>query len=267
MHVTRDLKLGTTVLGNKDGRPLFITHGWGTDSNFMVCFADLFPDYKIIIADMPGYGKSKHLKRFAGDWRSISELILNTIPHNCILLSWSLSTLSATAACSNDSERKIDRFISVCGTPRFPCDPNWPGFDYKYVLRCQELFSNPKNQRLLRLFFMKQSQCNTLPEDKNKYFIRCYENMLPVDMEVLHKGLMSMAHTDLREAFFSIKIPCFHIFGANDRLVKAETAGYVVDLPYHSTAVLQNSSHMPFLSEPEEFKRVINLFLNSSYLK
>ena len=91
--------------------------------------------------------------------------------------------------------------------------------------------------------------------------------MLPVDMEVLHKGLMCMAHYDLREALFSVKVPCLHLFGAKDRLVKVESASCVVDLPYHNTAILHNSAHMPFLSEPDEFKRVINLFLNSCYLK
>lgn len=267
MRVTPNLKLGVTELGNRDGRTIFVTHGWGTDHNFMLCFKDLFPDYRILLADMPGYGKSRHLKQFAGYPGLTGQLILNTIPHNSILLSWSLSTLSGIEASCMDKEHKIDRFISVCGTPRFPCDPNWPGFDYKYVLRCQQLFSNPKNQRLLKLFFIKQTQCSTLPKDQCDNFIKAYENMLPVDMEVLHKGLMCMAHYDLREALFSIKVPCLHLFGAKDRLVKVESASCVIDLPYHNTAILHNSAHMPFLSEPDEFKRVINLFLNSSYLK
>ena len=225
MRVTPNLKLGVTELGNRDGRTIFVTHGWGTDHNFMLCFKDLFPDYRILLADMPGYGKSRHLKQFAGYPGLTGQLILNTIPHNSILLSWSLSTLSGIEA--------------TC----------------------------PKNQRLLKLFFIKQTQCSTLPKDQCDNFIKAYENMLPVDMEVLHKGLMCMAHYDLREALFSVKVPCLHLFGAKDRLVKVESASCVVDLPYHNTAILHNSAHMPFLSEPDEFKRVINLFLNSSYLK
>ena len=100
MRATDNHKLGCTCFGNPDAHPLVITPGWATDHNFLLPFVELFKDYNLILVDMPGYGKSKDLARFATDLRHGANLILNTVPDDCILLSWSLSTLAAARACA-----------------------------------------------------------------------------------------------------------------------------------------------------------------------
>ena len=94
--------------------------------------------------------------------------------------------------------------------------------------------------------------------------IESFDAMGDIDKEVLVAGLHKMAYADHREAFNAIKIPCLHIFGAKDRLVLPDLAKHLIQPPYHVCSVLQDSAHMPFLSEPENFKKVINLFLKNS---
>ena len=98
MNSTDDLKLGVTYLGNPNGIPLVITPGWACDHHFLKPLANLFPDFKIMLVDMPGYGKSKALSKFSISTRQSANLLLNTIPNNCYLMSWSLSTLVAIRA-------------------------------------------------------------------------------------------------------------------------------------------------------------------------
>lgn len=261
MRCTDNLSLGYTCFGNPDGFPLVITPGWATDCNFLKPFVDLFPNYKVILVDMPGYGKSAHLKQFSNSTRQSANLLLNTIPHNSILLSWSLSTLVACMSCYTDTDHKIAGFISICGSPRFPADPNWPGFDYRYVLKSLNLFDEGRNLRSIKLFFKMQTQCNGLSKEQGQFVLDACDKMGDIDPEVLRNGLLKMAYSDYREPFFSIKIPCLHIFGAKDKLVKQELSSRMVSPPFHLSIVLQNSAHMPFLTEPEELSKAIEQFI------
>ena len=264
MNITDNLKLGSTSYGDPNAPKLVVTPGWATDSNFLKPFVSLFPDYNVILLDMPGYGKSEELKQFSISTRQTANLILNSIPKDCTLISWSLSTLAASCACYADTEKKIKRFISICGTPRFPSDPNWPGFDYRYVLKCLKLFDEGRNIRSIKLFFKMQTQGGLLTKEQNQFILEACDKMGSIDPQVLRNGLFKMAYSDHREAFFNIKIPCFHIFGAKDRLVKQEIALKIMDPKYHLCAVLQSSAHMPFLTEGEELSKLIRIFINNT---
>lgn len=264
MRATDNHKLGCTCFGNPDAQPLVITPGWATDHNFLLPFVELFKDYYLILVDMPGYGKSKDLARFATDLRHGANLILNTVPDNCILLSWSLSTLAAARACATDKEGKIKKFITLCGTPRFPADPYWPGFDYKYVLKCLNLFDEGKNLRNIKLFFKLQTQSHLLNKEQSAFLMDCYEKMGEIETQVLKEGLMNMAQTDYREGMYSLKIPCLHIFGGKDRLVKPELSKKLNLPPFHQCCVLENSAHTPFLTEPDLLKTVITSFIEKN---
>lgn len=265
MNATDNFTLGYSEYGDPNAKVLAVLPGWATDANFLKPIAELFKDeYRVLLIDMPGYGKSSHLKLFADSTRQTANLILNTLPKNSILMSWSLSTLACCRACAMDTNGKIDKYISVCGSPRFPADPNWPGFDYKYVLKCLKLFDEGKNTRSIKLFFMMQSQSSILSKENKQFIIDSFDAMGDIDKDVLVAGLHKMAYADHREAFNAIKIPCLHIFGAKDRLVLPDLAKHLIQPPYHVCSVLQYSAHMPFLSEPENFKKVINLFLKNS---
>lgn len=261
MNSTDDLKLGVTYLGNPNGIPLVITPGWACDHHFLKPLAKLFPDFKVMLVDMPGYGKSKELSKFSISTKQSANLLLNTIPNNCYLMSWSLSTLVAIRAIANDKDHRISKFVSICGTPKFPCDPNWPGIDYKYVVKAQRLFDGQRNNRSIKLFFKMQTQSGLLTKEQGCELMEAYDKMGEIDTEVLQNGIYKMSYSDHREAFNSIKIPCLHIFGQKDHLVKSILANKIINPPYHLCAVLQNSGHMPFYTEPDELKKIINLFI------
>ena len=80
MNITDNLKLGSTSYGDPNAPKLVVTPGWATDSNFLKPFVSLFPDYNVILLDMPGYGKSEELKQFSISTRQTANLILNSIP-------------------------------------------------------------------------------------------------------------------------------------------------------------------------------------------
>lgn len=263
MNITDNLKLGTHIYGKIGGIPLVITPGWATDCRFLEPLVKLFSDYEVILIDMPGYGLSRNLAQFSSSIRQTGNLLLNTIPKECILMSWSLSTLSCISALGADKESKIKKFISLCGTPRFPCDPNWPGVDYKYVLKSQKLFNEEANQRSIKLFFKLQTQTNGYSKEINEWIMDCFTKMGEIDTLVLKNGLNHMSFSDLRDTLNHVTIPCLHIFGQKDRLVKAELVNKLTKAPFHTCTILKNSAHMPFITEPELLKETVNSFINS----
>ena len=264
MNITDNLTLGTTTFGPDNAPTIAITHGWATDHNFLLPFVDIFPNNKVILIDMPGYGRSKHLAQFSNNLRQTANLLLNTLPVGCILVSWSISTLAGTLACSQDKEHKISKFISICGTPRFPFDPHWPGFDYKYVLKSFKLFEKGQNDRTIKMFFKLQTQSHLLSESQKDFLLDSFEKMGQIETSVLKSGLDKMASSDYREALLSTKISCLHIFGGKDRLVKPELSNILFAPPYHMCSVLENSAHLPFLTEPEELRKIIEIFIKNS---
>lgn len=213
-------RLGFTRVGNKQGYPLAIIHGWGCDSSFLLPIARMFPDRDVYLIDLPGYGKSEHLASIAEDFSKTNYLLLNTIPCGADVISWSFGTLYALRAISTvnnpclnfdvfeknmvfscnqmqelfDAQAKdqIDSFdhmsvaqaaklahegidngagipkpngltiynhplirslVTICGSPRFPSDPNWQGMSAVKILKCNTKLTPRRLNMVLNIFF------------------------------------------------------------------------------------------------------------------
>ncbi len=259
-------RLGSVEISRPGCRPLVLLPGWGTNGSFLLPIARMFEDRPVLLIDLPGYGKSAHLSGFANDFSGTVRLLLNTLPANCDLLSWSLSTPFAIKVCSLAPQR-INSLITVCGTPRFPRDPNWPGMSSTLVLKCQRLLTPHRCERLLRFFFKLQAiDAGTGSGTGSGDFLFLLERLrhspLP-SYSVLMAGIKQMAALDLRQEFKYLKVPCLHLFGAADRLVPPALAQKVQISPLHQSYVFEHSAHNPYLTEPQTFERVIRGFLES----
>lgn len=253
--------LGGALLGPAQGELIALTHGWAADSLFTHPIVSLLPRLRFLLLDMPGYGLSASLGAAAPSVTDSAALLLNTLPAGCHLMSWSLSTLCAIKAAASDQSRKIRSLITVCGTPKFPKDGEWPGVPDRYIQKIRHYFVPGKAGHVLKLFFMMQGK-SPLNDYKVQTFLResfslCHEP----EFSVLRAGLDKMIETDLRESFFSLNIPSLHIFGRSDRLVSSDTAAKIAGHPHKASVIFEHSAHMPYLTEPVKFAWWINKFL------
>ena len=255
------VNLNYTVLGNTSGKPLIVSHGWATDSNFTLPIAKIFKHRKVMLLDFPGYGLNSHLKEINPYGHEFIELLYKALPPKCDFLAWSLSSLLAIKLCNLDKGTKIDKLITVCGTARFPSDPNWPGFSGHYVMQTKRVFTKIRFKKLLRLFYALQCQSSLNTEANNIFLKQASQNMQIPNFEVLERGLKAMADIDLRLDLFNLKQPCLHLFGAHDNLVPAQLAFNLKRSPNHEVFIFEKSGHMPFLTEPDTFFAVVNNFL------
>lgn len=251
-----DTSLGFTMHGTQ-GPVIAVTHGWAADSNFTASIPALFPQYRVMLIDLPGYGRSRDLGDYA-DFDDTVALLKNTIPQGAVLMSWSLSTLYALRLCSLP-ESPVSRLITVCGAARFPDEPDNPGFAQKYIEKLRLHFRPESAEKLLRLFYSIQSQgqCGEVIREAFAKF------RMP-DFHVLYTGLQHMFYADERAALAGISIPTLRLYGQKDLLVPATQAALYTGRPGDTVRTFPDSAHLPFISESNAFAAAVNEFLSKA---
>lgn len=337
--------LGFTRLGNSQGYPLAIIHGWGCDGSFLLPLTKMFPERDIYLIDLPGYGTSATLAPLADDFSATIYYLINTIPHGADVISWSFGTLYALRAISiinnpcmnleslgptvlanplvkelkdqphaeptlthyriedygkglssnlNETphaklspplstleDQAIERtsllahqlchqtdfpyirsLVTICGSPRFPSDPNWRGLSPVKILKCNTELTPKRLKRLVHLFYRIMIDERSACRKESEYIHELINNTPDVNPEVLMAGIKHVTFLDERPALEHLSIPSLHLFGAKDRLVPYELAQQFDGDPLHHAYVFQNSGHNPYLSEPELFEQVVRTFFD-----
>lgn len=278
--------LGYTQCGNCHGKPLVIIHGWGCDSRFLVPVANMFLDRNVFLIDLPGYGKSKHLKHIVDDYNASVQYLINTLPDESDIISWSFGTLyalHATTICclrNNNADQemliklqhkstpKINSLITICGSARFPSDPNWEGMSSYRILKCNTDLTPRRLKMVLNMFYNVQTnsfhnkkEAMSEPNIYNySYIEKLVQNKNIVDYDVLMSGIRLVTYLDERPALRHLNIPSLHLFGRQDLLVPANVSYHFQQDPLHKVFIFENSGHIPYLSEPKLFQEVIKEF-------
>lgn len=344
-------KLGFTRMGNPQGYPIALIHGWGFDSSFLYPVAQLFTDRDVYLIDLPGYGKSVHLTSIASDFTRTIHLLINTIPYGADVIAWSFGTLYTLHALTEitnlsndeDSARALKRhmhsqphpsspswqqdlpsgltvpqshngsskqnlqgelnefaefggltelvesgeidtkeqsyhsildyclnrdqhrtyfrsLVTICGSPRFPSDPNWQGMNAIKILKCNTKMTHHHIDLIMGLFrrMMRKTAIN---QEDRAYIKQTEENEQQVSYDVLQEGIKVVTLMDERPAWQNLTMPSLHLFGALDPLVPCSLAS-LFKTPMHSSFVFPHSTHTPYLSEPKSFKKVIRAFFD-----
>lgn len=247
-------KLGFLAAGPSSGRPLAVTHGWAADSSFTSCISALFPNRRVLLIDMPGYGRSAGLADAAPDFDRTLELLADTLPEGCDLMCWSLSSLFGFALCARGLLE--GRLVTVCGSPRLPDEPGNPGLKERYVRRLLEALTPSSAPHLVALFYAAQR--HGLGGER---IAQCFKSFKLPPYGVLKAGIDIMAAADERGDFMRMKTPALHLFGKRDLLVPPAQSEIMARRPGSTCAVLAHSAHMPFITEPLAFAKAVSSFL------
>ncbi len=258
------LKLNPALHPQLPGRPLVVMHGWGTDSFFTSPIASLFPTRPVLLLDLPGYGINYDLQQLSSDFEQSAAAVAEVLPQDCDLMAWSLSSLLAIKTCAL-SFRPVHTLITICGTPRFPADPNWPGFPFKLVLKLKRFFTPERANHMLRLFFAAQCAQKTIAPQVQSFLREGGTLQHQHAFETLKSELENMAQIDERMDLKNLSIPCLHIFGAEDRLIPSALSSKLKTGPNRFCLVFEHSAHMPFLTEPERFVREVEYFCSLKF--
>jgi pimeloyl-[acyl-carrier protein] methyl ester esterase len=248
------------------GRDLVLLHGWGANLRVWDELArTLARRFRIIAIDLPGHGRSSwdpHATTPAAQaWRVCETLAPLTTRYS--LLGWSLGgqfALDLAAALP----AAIERLVLVATTPKFLAAPGWrhglkaaaldelaerlradPGRALDEFLKLQVRGERPRTAARVLGKLAAALAIHGTPRAE----------ALACDLERLRNG-------DLRAQLAAVRAPALVIAGGCDRVARAGAArALAAALPHGRCRTLMGAAHVPFLSHPRQFAKLVGGFL------
>ncbi|TAL58494.1 MAG: alpha/beta fold hydrolase [Legionella sp.] len=224
------------------GSPLVFFHGWGFDSQIWHSLIPILEtQYQVILVDLPGFGLSEMM-----EWQEFKTQLLALLPEQFTLIGWSLGGLFATRLAIEEPQR-VNLLFNCCSSPCFVAKSSWPGVPLEVF---QTFYRNLTSdlQATLNDFVSLQT---------NKKKVTLSHNAFP-SFTALQSGLTILESWDLRNDLNTLGMPTHYLFGRLDPITPIKTMqAMTIDYPQFTYTVLQKSAHMPFLSEQQEFIRIL----------
>ena len=244
---------------------LFI-HGWGMNSGVWTDTAEYleqhYPEQLIRSVDLPGYGHSSAygLDELGGVYTS-QTLAQSLEPllegKQTTIIAWSLGGLVAIQLLSNKS-LQISKLVLVSSTPKFVQAEDWP---CAVEARIFEEFSQglvKDHQATLRRFLAIQAMgSRTARNDIKTLQTQLFLRGEP-DEKALEYGLQILLKEDKRQQLKEVpNVPVCLIAGEKDTLAKYQGQKELARQDNISLFTIPSSGHAPFISHPEEFKKIL----------
>ncbi|MCP3848923.1 MAG: alpha/beta fold hydrolase [Gammaproteobacteria bacterium] len=258
--------------GNKDAhQQILFIHGWGMNSGVWADIAESvekrYPELLICSVDLPGYGHSdrSELASLGDDYTSETlalslELLLQD--KQTTIVAWSLGGLVAIDLTARNRSQ-ISKLILVGSTPKFVQSDDW--HDAVEARIFEEFSQNlvKDHQATLRRFLAIQAMGSRTARDDIKTLQSQLFARGEPDEKALQLGLKILLNADKRQLLKEISdIPIYLVAGKQDTLAKyagQKRVSQQANITLHSLA---SSGHAPFISHPEEFKKILATLLS-----
>lgn len=247
-----------------EGPDLVMLHGWGMHSGVWQTVVEaLGKNFRLHCVDLPGHGRSHNseaLTTLAKWTECVAQTMRPRLAGPACWCGWSLGGMVATQLAQNYPEL-VKQLILVASSLRFCQASDWPDAVAADVL--QGFAANLQNdhrqtlQRFLALQVTGESQARqTLRELKQRVFEQDEPEVI-----ALQTGLNILATADLRPLAGKLELPVLLVGGAKDRLVSPQALDNVAALlPDASVAIMPDCGHAPFISQPENFVKLITKY-------
>ena len=235
----------------KKGTLCFI-HGWGFDGRVLEGFMGGFlPEWDVKTLVLPGYNGDAPL---ALGLESVARALIPDVPDHSILIGWSLGGLIGIRI---SSLKPVKKLILLASTPCFVKRQNWLFGTEPELVRGLMRRINDDPGRALREFAKLISRGDRSPRATFRTLAMLLERNM-VHTSALLDGLDILQNADLRTELSDLGSRAGGILAANDPLVPAAVAGAMLSLnPNMELRTISNSGHVPFISRPEQTRRLL----------
>jgi pimeloyl-[acyl-carrier protein] methyl ester esterase len=253
--MTQQLRTVTAGVGPN----LVLLHGWGLNSGVWESLVPkLVPYFSVTLVDLPGFGLNHDILPDEYNISSISDLLLDAIPSDSILLGWSLGGLIAQHIAIS-YPNKIKRLVLLCSSPKFKATQEWYGIAESVLSVFHQQLDDDVGKTLERFLAIQAMGSPSAKSDIQQIRQSIHKYPLP-HKDALSGGLEILSEVDLRLQLSRITAPTNWFFGRLDSLVPQKVAGMIKVLqPTAKQMVIQKASHAPFISHLDSF---VNLLLD-----
>jgi len=257
--------LHVEVIGN--GPDLVLLHGWGLNS---ACWQNIVPQlaqhYRLHLVDLPGFGFSCDAFSHSSSLIDITTALAAVTPENATWLGWSLGGLCASHFALQYPQR-VNCLVTVASSPKFMAQElavnglNWPGIKPDVLSYFNQQLAQNLPVTINRFLAIQAMGSLTAKQD-----IRDLKRLLSLrpepHIDALTAGLKLLETVDLRDDLLDLTMPFYRLYGRLDTLVPQPVIELMDSaLPRSGKHVFQESSHAPFISEPDNFVTILREFL------
>ena len=244
------------------GAPLVLWHGWGLNlrvfDSLRGALGSAGAPWRTEAVDLPGHGLSPW--RDEGSDAVLARLV-ESLPHGCTLLGWSLGGQFALRAALAAPER-VARLVLVGATPRFTSAPGWPQGQPPESLSLMQSRLAEDYRRTVGEFLELQVRGSRDAAQAGAALRAALLRHGEAEPEALAAGLDWLAQHDLRDSLARVTQPALVIAGQHDRVTPpAASEALAAALPRARYLQLARAAHAPFLSHPTEFLAALLGFL------
>jgi len=234
---------------NKSKKTIAFLPGFGFKACIWQSIANQFADINVILVDLPSAPTSN---------TEIIQTINQQLPHDCMLIAWSLGGMIATHLCFNFPD-KYQKLVLVASTPKWIATTDWHGMSEKNI----STFYNEAQENLPQLM----QTFSRLVNGKNRnHNLRNIMQSHAIDLTQEYTPLFYLdllKTSDVRELLSQLNMPVCHIFGGEDVLVPADCAlALKKKHAHHTIHMIQSAGHIPFITHAPEFMHHLLRFIH-----
>jgi pimeloyl-ACP methyl ester esterase len=243
------------------GGVIVFIHGWSFDSGIWLRQTSEFDRYRIITLDLPGHGKSEY-KKYTDIVKDL-HFIFNKLGLSKVnIIGHSFGGLVGLNFVLKYPEL-LEKVIFIGTNAKFVSCPQYPfGLSENEVNKLRGFISSNYPEILLvfmRWLFTKEERGSN---DFREIWNLVSKRTTWPDKEALGEFLDIIEKEDLRSKLSKINLPTLIISGSNDPICPIGVADYLNKQIKHSKVELfDNCGHLPFLTKPQRFNRLVNEFL------
>ncbi len=274
----KDMSLTRVHSYSPNASALLLVHGWGASGDiWRDCIECLRVDFEIYLFDLPGHGLNSEvsfstieafINQFAKQFL-LSSSNNTVLPQKFSIVAWSLGGLFASLLAQQFSNR-VSALVTIATNRSFVSCDSWPqampaDLFEKFSQQLSE--SETQCEAVLSRFYALQTQgvASARKDLKNIKALLC---------DALHcahglrQGLSWLADYDLFSCWDALDVPVLRQFGAHDSLVPCDAAKLMVDLyPNDAVKIFENSAHLPFITERDNWLLSTINFIKASSVK
>ena len=243
------------------GPELVLVHGWGSHGGVWSDIAHaLATDYRVIVPDLPGHGRSRDYLPTAYMPEELAEAVRRGLSGPAVWVGWSMGGLVALAA-ARCYPREVTRLVLVGATPKYVQSEDWP-----YAMSPTVLDQFARNLEQDYVGTLERFLTLQMAAGEDRAVLRCLRDEMfrygEPPTEALQAGLRLLKEEDVRSALTGVATPALVIHGERDRLAPAGAGRYLAEhLPRARLEIMPEAGHAPFLSHPAMFLEKIKGFL------
>jgi pimeloyl-[acyl-carrier protein] methyl ester esterase len=250
------IKLNIKVSGM--GPNLVLIHGWAMNSTvWSNWLEELNQSYRVFCVELPGHGESEYAQHWTMD--ELLEALAKQLPVTANVLGWSLGGMVALAYADKYPNR-TDRLVLLASSAKFTQSEGWADAIEEETLELFEegLVDNAKST--IKRFLLLQTHGMNANKKVNSW-LKDSINM-PLDIRGLESGLQILKSADLREALQRVACPILLILGERDALIPVGVGAQSLKInPAIKLRVIEQASHVPFISHQDEVTKSLNDFV------